>query len=193
MTSPVAAGILAGGRSSRMGSDKAFLDFRGEPLVVRQARLLATLAAEVVVAGGDADRLASLGLRAVPDLLAERCTLTGIHALLKGTTAPHVFAVACDMPFLNADLVRELLARRAHADVVIPRSDRGLEPLHAVYARDCLPAIEAAAAAGDWKATSFHGGLRVEVVPVRDSDWAQEGRSPFLNANTPEEWRSAAP
>lgn len=193
MTSPVAAGILAGGLSCRMGTDKAFLLFRGEPLVARQARLLAPLASEVVVAGGDAVRLAALGLRAVPDLLAERCTLAGIHALLAGTTAPHVFAVACDMPFLNADLVRELLARRAGADVVIPRSDRGLEPLHAVYSRACLPAIEASAKSGDWKATAFHSGLRVEVVSAPDAVWAVEGRSPFLNANTPEEWRRAGP
>jgi molybdenum cofactor guanylyltransferase len=193
MTSPAAAGILAGGLSSRMGSDKAFLDFRGEPLVARQARLLAPLASEVVVAGGDAVRLSALGLRAVPDLLPERCTLTGIHALLRGTTAPHVFAVACDMPFLNADLIRELLARRGAADVVIPRSDRGLEPLHAVYSRACLPAIEASAKSGLWKATAFHAGLRVDVVAVRDADWLLEGRSPFLNANTPEEWGATGP
>jgi molybdopterin-guanine dinucleotide biosynthesis protein A len=193
MTSTLAAGILAGGASSRMGTDKAFLPFRGEPLVARLARLLAPLVGDVVVAGGDPARFAPLGLRVVPDLLPERCTLAGLHALLSGTTADHVFAVACDLPFLNADLVRFLLDRRAGADAVIPESDRGLEPLHAVYARSCLPAIEVRAREGDWKATSFHRGLRIDVVRIRDADWAVEGRSPFLNANTPEDWRAVGP
>jgi molybdopterin-guanine dinucleotide biosynthesis protein A len=193
MTSTLAAGILAGGASSRMGADKALLPFRGEPLVARQARLLAPLFGEIVVAGGDPDRVAPFGLRVVSDRLAERCTLTGLHALLAGTSADHVFAVACDMPFLNVALVRRLLGRRAEADVVIPESDRGLEPLHAVYARSCLPAMEAAARSGRWKATAFHADVRVEAVRIRDADWAVEGRSPFLNANTPEEWRAVGP
>ena len=193
MTSTLVAGILAGGPSSRMGTDKAFLDFRGEPLVARQARLLAPLVGEVVVAGGDPARFAPLRLRVVPDLLPERCTLTGLHALLAGTGADHVFAVACDMPFLNAALIRTLLDRRHAADVVIPRSDRGLEPLHAVYAKSCLPALEARAETGDWKATSFHASVRVEELRVRDLEWAVEGRSPFLNANTPGDWAQAGP
>jgi molybdopterin-guanine dinucleotide biosynthesis protein A len=176
-----------------MGVDKAFLPFHGEPLLARLGRLLAPLADEVVVAGGDPARIAALGLRAVPDLLAERCALTGLHALLSGTSAAHVFAAACDLPFLNPALVRELLARRSLADVVVPESDRGLEPLHAVYARTCLPAIEARARRGDWKATSFHPDVKVEVVRVSDAAWAVEGRSPFLNANTPDEWRATAP
>ena len=65
--------------------------------------------------------------------------------------------------------------------------------LHAVYARTCLAAIEACATRGAWKVSDVYSGLRVERIRVRDADWGVDGRSPFLNANTPDEWRTAAP
>ena len=57
----------------------------------------------------------------------------------------------------------------------------------------CLPAIEESARRGDWKVTGFYGAVRVERVRIRDADWLVEGHSPFLNANTPDDWRTAAP
>jgi molybdopterin-guanine dinucleotide biosynthesis protein A len=94
--------------------------------------------------------------------------------------------VACDMPFLNPALIRHLLEQPG--DVVLPAGSRGPEPLHAIYARACLPAIEAAAAVGDWKMTGFHKDVRVTRVDVDEKAWLVEGRSPFTNANTPDEW-----
>jgi molybdopterin-guanine dinucleotide biosynthesis protein A len=104
-----------------------------------------------------------------------------------------VFVVACDLPFLNAALIERLLALPGAFDIVVPESDRGLEPLHAVYDRSCIASIEDAARRGAWKVSDFYSGLRVERMRVRDADWLVDGRSPFLNANTPGEWRSAAP
>jgi molybdopterin-guanine dinucleotide biosynthesis protein A len=182
MADAVSAGILAGGASSRMGSDKALLDFRGTPLIQRQLDLLRPLFPEVLIGGGDYGRFA----RTVPDILKERCALTGVHALIHGAPTSRVFIIACDMPFLNPALILDLAGREG--DVVIPFTARGPEPLHAVYSKACLPAIEAAAAAGDWKMTGFHPSVRVVHVSVDETAWAVEGRSPFTNANTPYEW-----
>lgn len=179
----VSAGILAGGASSRMGSDKALLDFRGRTLLQHQLDLLRPLFPELIIGGGRYD----LGVRIVPDVLGERCALTGVHALLRGATTSRVFIVACDMPFLNPALIRDLLGRPG--DVVIPVTARGPEPLHAVYDKACLPAIEATARAGEWKTTGFHKDVRVTLVDVDEAAWAVEGRSPFTNANTPDDWR----
>lgn len=187
MADAVSAGILAGGASSRMGRDKALLDFRGKPLIQHQLDLLRPLFPEVLIGGGSYE----VGARVVPDVLRERCALTGVHALIRGASTSRVFIVGCDMPFLNPALIRDLIERPG--DVVIPVTARGPEPLHAVYSKACLPAIEAAAAAGDWKTTGFHKDVRVVRVSVDEAAWAVEGRSPFTNANTPDDWRAAAP
>ncbi len=190
---PVSAGILAGGASSRMGENKALLDFRGRPLVQHQLDLLRPLFQEVLIGANQPLPFAGFGARIVPDLLPARCSLVGVHALIAAASTPYVFAVACDLPFLNPDLIRYLVDQREQTDVVLPYSDRGPEPLHAVYGKTCLPAIESAARRGDWKMTSFLADVRVARVDVREAAWAVEGRSPFTNANTPDEWRAAAP
>lgn len=186
-------GILAGGASTRMGQNKALLPFRGKPLIQHQIDLLSPLFEELLLGANDPAPYSPFKIRVAPDLLTERCSLTGIHALLKAASAPRVFAVGCDMPFLNPKLIDLLLSTPGNPDAIIPQSDRGEEPLHAVYSRSCLPAIEDSARRGIWKATAFTSGLRVERPRIPDADWLVDGRSPFLNANTPEEWRSSAP
>ncbi len=193
MVHPVTAGILAGGAGSRMGRNKALLEFRGRPLLARQLDLLRPLFERVILGANDPAPYADFGIEVVPDLLSERCALTGIHALLSASRTGHVFVAACDLPFLNPALIEELLGRREGWDVVLAVTARGPEPLHAIYSRACLPAIETCAREGRWKATAFHGRVRVLEVPVREEDWAVEGRSPFLNLNTPEEFRDAGP
>lgn len=193
MAEPVTCGIVAGGASARMGGNKALLPFRGRPLLLHLHDLLAPLFDRVVVAARDAAPYAGLGLEVVPDLLPERCALTAIHAVLSAARTDHVFVVACDLPFLNPDLIRHLLDRRVDTDAVLPEVDRRLEPLHAVYSRACLPAIEDAARRGEWKADGFLPRVRSVRLPVLVADWMVEGRSPFFNANTPADWDAAAP
>lgn len=193
MQQAVTAGILAGGASSRMGTNKALLEFGGRTLIGRQLDLLRPLFERVVVGANDAMPYAAFGVEVVPDVFAERCALTGIHALIAASRTDHILVVACDLPFLSEGLIEDLLVRRKGFDVVLPIGSRGPEPLHAVYSRDCLPAIEACARDGRWKATAFHARVRLLEVPVREEDWAVDGRSPFLNVNTPDDLRSARP
>jgi molybdopterin-guanine dinucleotide biosynthesis protein A len=190
---PTACGILAGGASSRMGRNKALLPFRGRPLLRHQLEILQPLFSEILISANDAGPYSPFKLRVVPDLLAERSSLAGVHALLKAATAPRVFVVACDLPFLNRDLILKLLSIPGDFDVILPETGAGVEPLHAIYSRTCLPAIEREAADGHWKMTGFHRGLWIDTVPINDDDWLVEGRSPFTNANTPEEWSDTAP
>ena len=190
---PTACGILAGGASRRMGRNKALLPFRGKPLIRRQIDLLAPLFPEILISANDPAPYSPLGLRVVPDLFAEPCSLSGIHALLKAATAPRVFVVACDLPFLSPSLIRKLLQVPGDFDVIVPESDEGLEPLHAIYSRTCIPAIEKAAGDSNWKVSGFYTGLWIDTVTVSDGEWLVEGRSPFTNANTPEDWSQTEP
>jgi molybdopterin-guanine dinucleotide biosynthesis protein A len=190
---PTACGILAGGASRRMGRNKALLPFRGKPLIQHQLDLLSPLFSELLISANDPEPFAPLKVRVVPDVLAEPCSLSGIHALLRAVTAPRLFVVACDLPFLNPDLIEKLLSIPPDFDVIVPESLTGLEPLHAIYSRTCLPSIEAAAAEGRWKLSAFYDGLWVDVIPIDERVWMVDGRSPFTNANTPEEWGQAEP
>ncbi len=129
----------------------------------------------------------------VPDVFAEPCPLSGIHALLQAATAPRVFVVACDLPFLHPGLVRKMLDVAGDFDVIVPETPDGLEPLHAIYSRACVPAIESAAADARWKVTAFYPGVWVDRLEVDGGDWLMDGRSPFTNANTPDDWSRAGP
>ncbi len=193
MRHPLTCGILAGGASSRMGAAKALLPFRGKPMLSRQIDVLSPLFERIVVSAIDPEPYRPFGLEIIPDLFPERCPLAGLHAVLSSCRTGHAFIVACDLPFLNPDAVEFLLGLRDRADVVIPETARGLEPLHAVYARRCLPAIEEAARDGRWKMTGYHSKVSVHRVRMDRPEWEVEGRSPFENVNTPEEFRAAGP
>jgi molybdopterin-guanine dinucleotide biosynthesis protein A len=193
MRHPISCGILAGGASSRMGKNKALLEFRGRPLIVQQIELLSPIFDEILIGANDPAPYAALNLRVVPDLLPERCSLTGIHALVKAARREQVFVVACDMPFLNADLIRVMIAESGNWDAVIAETERGPEPLHALYSKACLPAIEESARQGRWKVTDFYASVRCLPLKFVEEQWRVGGRSPFTNANTPDEWRAAEP
>jgi molybdopterin-guanine dinucleotide biosynthesis protein A len=190
---PTACGILAGGASTRMRRNKALLPFRGKPLIRHQLDLLQPLFSEILISANNPAPFADLGIRVVPDVFAEPCSLSGIHALLEAVTAPRLFVVACDMPFLNPDLIERMLEVPGDFDVIVPETEEGLEPLHAIYSRSCLPAIERSAKARRWKISDFYEGLWVDQMEVRTGVWLVEGRSPFLNANTPDQWHETAP
>lgn len=196
----VAAFILAGGASSRMGRDKGLLDFGGVPLITHTARMIEPLVAGVTVVGTPR-RYAATGLRAIADQGAashgsrgiQRGPLAGIATALAETRLPWNLIVACDLPYLSAAWVAWLLSRaiRSRGEVVIPRTGRGLEPLAAVYRRECGAVIDAALAQGTRKVTDVIKELRMDVVDR--SEW--RGIDPrglvLKNMNTPRDYDAA--
>jgi molybdenum cofactor guanylyltransferase len=199
---PITVLILAGGRSARMGRDKAWLEIEGIPLVERVARRLLPLAAEIVFSANDAARFAQLAARlpvptqVVADIFPDAGPLGGIHAGLTAAQHDTVLAVATDMPFVNHAVVEGMVGLCEEADAVLPRlaaegfDEPQPEPLHAIYRRSCLPAVERALAANRRRVVSFLADVRVCYVDepfLRTLDpelWS------FRNVNTPEEWRA---
>src|ERR1041384_636910 len=176
-----------------MGRNKALLPFRGTPLIARQLEILGPLFERVLIAGNDSGPYRKFAVDVVPAVLGGRRALTGIHAVLSASKTEHAFVVACDLPFLNAALIETLLNARPGNDVVVPESNGQIQPLHAVYSRKCIAAIEKSAREGAWKVSDFFSQVRVRRFPVRADEWLIEGRSPFFNANTPAEWDAAGP
>lgn len=188
--------IQAGGESRRMGQDKALMPFLGRPLITRVIERLAPLADEVMVTTNRPEYYRFLGLPLLPDLISGRGALGGLYTAVASAKQPVVAVAACDMPFASRELFaleRDLLQAEA-ADVVIPPSEEGngYEPLHAVYRRAaCLPAIEAAIAADEWKLISWFPQVKVRTLTPEELKRCDPSGLAFWNLNTPEEFAQA--
>jgi molybdopterin-guanine dinucleotide biosynthesis protein A len=199
--------ILSGGRSRRMGQDKAFLEVNGVRLIDRVAATLGEVCDELIVVANDSARYASSRWRVIPDAFPETGSLGGLYSGLVAARYAHVLAVACDMPFLNPDLLRYLARVVRGWDAAIPRSTRGdasrithhasrakdldLQPLHAAYHRRVAAAIRDCIAANDLRMISFLPHIRVRYVEPSEISAFDPQSLSFFNANTPEEWQAA--
>jgi len=184
--------ILAGGASSRMGRDKALLEIGGLPLLVRTARLLEPLVANVTVIGPP-ERYAALGLRVVPDDTTAVGPLAGLATALRISRSEWNLVVGCDLPYLSAQWLEWLMARAlaSRADALVPETSRGLEPLCAIYRARCASAVAAAIARGERKVIDVVAKLALEKL--RPDEWQAidaEGAL-FKNMNTPADYEEA--
>jgi molybdopterin-guanine dinucleotide biosynthesis protein A len=186
--------IQAGGESRRMGQDKALLHFLGKPLIQRVVERLAPLADEVLVTTNRPEAYQFLGLPLIPDVIPGRGALGGLYTALSAARQPLVAVVACDMPFASPRLLeaeRDLLLASG-SDAVIPQTEGGTEPFHAVYRRDaCLPAIQAAIAADRWRVDAWYRQAKVRLMPPEEVQPYDPGGIAFGNVNTPEELAQA--
>ncbi len=187
----VSAAILAGGKSRRMGRDKAWLDLGdGVPLVRRVADALAQIAGEVIVVASD-ERFASLGLPVVPDRYGETGAFGGVATAVAATRGELVCVAACDMPWPSPDVFRLLLRLAEGHDVAIPRLADEYETMHGVYRRSCLAPMERALARGDRRVISFFADVRVREVSADEIRAADPELRAFTNVNTPAELGAA--
>lgn len=194
----VSAFILAGGASSRMGQDKGLLKFGGVPLIIHTARLLKPLVRKVVLVGSPS-RYSSLRLPTIDDRgnpgggSFGSGPLAGIAAALAASHSPRTLILACDLPYLSAAWLNWLLSRavRSRALAIVPRTERGLEPLVAVYRRECGSTIAAALARGARKVIDVIKELNPEVIHQRA--WREIDPSGVVlrNMNTPRDYERA--
>ncbi|MGZ9223395.1 MAG: molybdenum cofactor guanylyltransferase, partial [Anaerolineales bacterium] len=188
--------IQAGGQSSRMGEDKALKPFLGRPLIQRLIERLSPFADELIVTTSRPDDYAFLGLRLAlrADLKPGRGALGGLYTAIASAKNPIVAVVACDMPFASGTLLEagsRLLVEK-EADVVIAKTEDGYEPLHAVYRRaTCLPAIEAAIDADQWKVIAWFPQVKVRLLTSGEIKRYDPLGLAFWNVNTPEEFAEA--
>jgi molybdopterin-guanine dinucleotide biosynthesis protein A len=186
--------IQAGGQSSRMGEDKALKPFLERPLIQRVVERLAPIADEVIVTTNRPDDYRFLDLRLVSDLRPGRGALGGLYTAIASASRPMVAVAACDMPFASATLLRAAsrVLIEEEVDVVIPKSEEGYEPLHAVYRREtCLPAIQAAIDADQWKVIAWFPKVKVRVLTSDEIKLYDPSGLAFWNVNTPEEFSKA--
>ena len=184
---PLTIAIQAGGKSSRMGTDKSFVPFLGRPMIEIVLERVAGLGDETILITNKPEEYAHLGLPMFGDLYPETGPLGGIYTALHHAANPHVLIVACDMPWLNRPLLVYMVGLREAADVVVPRWDKFPEPLHAVYSKTCLEPMREKLEAGVLKITAFYGRVSLRFVEREEiARFDPEGRS-FVNVNTPDD------
>ncbi len=179
--------VLAGGRSSRLGVDKAFLEIGGKPIVERVVKRMTAIADEVLLVTNTPEQFAYLGLRMVRDVQPGQGVLGGLYSGLLVAGNDYSLVVACDMPFLDLKLLRYMVLLTPEQDVVIPCVGDMLEPLHAIYSRSCLKPIERALSCGERRVVGFFPEVRVRYVDQREVDILDPRHLSFFNINTPQD------
>ena len=187
----ISAAILAGGRARRLGgTDKASLPIGDARIIDRQLAALSVVSDDVRIVANDRDRYAGLGLRVIPDAVADAGPLGGLYTALLDASHDLVLVLACDLPFVTAALLQRLVAESRtgpdndHVDAVVPRSARGLEPLCALYTKRCATAARARIDRGELAVAGLLADLRVHELGPEALAPYDDG-SLFENVNTP--------
>ena len=179
--------ILVGGKSRRMGRDKAFLDVAGKPLFERVLEVFRKSFDRIVLVGDREERFAAYSLPVLPDIYPGS-SLGGLYTGLYHAATEHVFVSSCDLPFPNADILRHLCSLKDGFDAVVPSTKYSYEPLFALYAKSCLGPIRELLDSGDFCAYAWYPQVRVRYVPYEElAHLDRDGRA-FMNVNTPDEF-----
>jgi molybdopterin-guanine dinucleotide biosynthesis protein A len=185
--------ILAGGRSRRLGRAKALEPFQGEPMIRRVISRLSQVTGDLVFVVNDQEQASALPItpdnvslpyKTAVDLYPDGGSLGGIFTGLSAADSQWAFVVACDMPFLNVDLMNQMLSLRDNNDAVVPRTDGYPEPTHALYNKTCLPRMEKRLQNNDLKIARFFDEVTmcfIEEAELRDID---KDLVSFFNVNT---------
>ena len=178
--------VLAGGRSRRLGCNKALEQFGDRPLIQRVIDTIKHLDDDIVVVAASKGQLPQLDdrIRTAIDRYPISGALVGIFTGLKSARSQHCLTVACDMPFLKADLLRYMISVSEGYDAVIPRMENMIEPLHAVYSTDCIEPIQLQIDSGNLKISDLLSKIRVRYIDREEIERYDPQHLSFMNVNS---------
>ncbi len=179
--------ILSGGKSTRMGENKAFIEIEGIPIIHRIHNLFERLFDEVIIVTNQEEFFSDLNAKSYKDLIPNRGVLGGLYTGLFFSSFLFSFCVACDMPFLKESVIKFLVKNIHGYDVVVPKTKDGLQPLHAIYSKNCLEPIRKLIEQGKFRIIDFYWMVKVKIVEEQEFFSLDPMRESFINVNTPEE------
>ncbi|MCQ3930045.1 MAG: molybdenum cofactor guanylyltransferase [Chloroflexi bacterium] len=185
--------IMAGGKSSRMGTDKSFVTLLGKPLIEHLLDRLADLGEdERILVTNRPDDYAALGLPMLTDVLPDKGSLGGIYTAITYSQSEYTLVIACDMPFANPALLKYMIGLcDGSYDVIVPRVDNYPEGLHAIYSQACLAPIRKRLDADQLKVMGFYSDVRVRYLDEAEYHSFDPKGLSFFNVNTPQELEEA--
>ncbi len=193
-----------------MGRDKAFIEFKGKPLIARVLEHVQAVCSETIIVANNREAFAHYGVPVIGDAYPGKGSLGGIFTGLQAAREPYALAVGCDMPFLDERLLSYLISLAPGFDVVVPHApdpssavvapdarapgvrkptakQKALHPLHAVYSKSCLEPMNARLQEGDLRAIGFLDTLKVRIVEAQEIDQFDPRHLSFFNVNTPDD------
>lgn len=179
--------ILVGGKSRRMGQDKALLPIQGKLMIERVLELFLEQFPQVLLIGDRPERFEHYQLPVLPDIFPGS-SLGGLFTGLQHAASEHIFVASCDLPFPNQAILQHCCGLRQEFDAVVPCSEQGPEPLFACYRKSCLPAMRAQLEEGRFNITTLFPHLLTHLVPYPELAPYDIDRTAFLNLNTPIEF-----
>jgi molybdopterin-guanine dinucleotide biosynthesis protein A len=179
--------ILIGGKSRRMGKDKAFLEFSGKPLFERVLEIYRGSFHRILLAGDRRERFAGYGLPVLEDIFPGSA-LGGLYTGLYHARTEYVFISPCDLPFPNKGVLDHICSLRHGFDAVVPLTRRGFEPLFALYAKKCLEPARSLLETGNYRVYDFYPQVRIRYIPDEELARVDREGTSFMNINTPEEF-----
>lgn len=183
---------MSGGENLRMGTDKAFLKVAGIPLIEHVLRSLKSVFHDLIIVTNAPDRYSAYRVNVVSDAFDKRGPLTGIYSGLMRSSTEYNFIVACDMPYLNTDLISYMAGLAEGHDIVVPSVNGLLEPLHAVYRKRLIPLLEYQIKHDRRRIREVFEKAKMRYVTEQEIDRFDPGRKSFMNLNTPKDYEEAA-
>lgn len=188
----VTAAILAGGKASRMGGvNKALLEIGGRSMIEREIEVLDSIFDETIIITNNPEHYQSLDKPLFVDVIPGKGSLGGLYTGLIKAKNHYCFFVPCDMPFLNTKVIDYLLSSLDEHDIVIPRINGHLEPMHAIYSKKCIPFIQTLLEGDDLKIKQLFAEVDTFEISedcIRNFDPAFDF---IINVNTPEDFEKA--
>jgi molybdenum cofactor guanylyltransferase len=183
--------ILSGGKNSRMGLNKAFLEINGVRLIDGILSVYRQLFSEIIIVTNEPLAYTEFpDTMIVTDIYKGKGSLGGIYSGLFYARHDYAFVAACDMPSLNIEFILFMMAQISKYEIVVPELPEGFQALHAIYSRRCLPAIKRMILADKLKISGLYKDIRsLKITEDKIKPFNQDGRL-FLNLNKPEDLHS---
>ncbi|MFH1996682.1 MAG: molybdenum cofactor guanylyltransferase [Candidatus Omnitrophota bacterium] len=182
--------ILAGGVSRRMGSDKAFLRLGSTTVIEELIGRLKNVFVDIVCIANDREKYEQFGIPTVADRIPGKGPIGGIYTGLLVSRTPSVFVFACDAPFVHEGLINSMIRRANEGDIIVPKWNGRLEPLHAIYSKKCIDPIEYRLRNNELKMSKYVSDSNA-VILEKELKMFQLGQNPFRNLNTPDDYEAA--
>ncbi|QGY43282.1 NTP transferase domain-containing protein [Maribellus comscasis] len=179
--------ILAGGKSSRMGKDKALLELKEQTLLQRAIHFCQSFCDEILISSNSLEHEVE-GIQIVSDEISDCGPIGGIYSCLKKSKNDWNFVISVDAPFVEMDFVSFLVAQKDSFDAVVPVHKNGREPLIALYHKKLLPVIETRLITGDYKMQFLLQKVHTNYIDAKG--WIKKYPRLFFNINYPEDLKT---
>ncbi len=186
--------ILAGGKGFRFGEDKCLIRFEGRYLIERVIDVFTNIFDEIIISTNNPSAYNKFFVNAkiIKDLIPGKGPLVGIYSSLRESASELNFVSACDMPFIKPALIQYMIQKSEGYDVVVPSLGEGkLEPLHALYSKSCLPAMDQSIRTGKARIISFFPNVRVYRMEKEEIRIYDREMISFFNVNTKDDLKKA--